>query len=396
MMLEFQLSLYALNVGLCCFTAITLVPHKSQNSYPFIVYFLSLLACLFACEWLMTNPFAPARSFWLLLLMMMSLCVAPSALVLAKSIGLKGAEINVRGHVLLVLIGWVLLIPLAVTVDESFRLAFAGDTLSESFTLIVHTSMLLSVSVFLLQTWWVYSTCKRFLQERMSQNRVLLSTSSDSGVELLRLLLVAVLVCAAISLIRVVYCALFDEFGFVNMMISLFQSAWVVWFCLLIVWHINSQRMGLEHFREAVFGNDEAGGAQKAKYGHSPISRARYKEIVEKLNRAVDQDKIYQRASLSLRELCEYVDVGPHALSQVINESEYGNFYDMINRRRVQLASELLMAKPETTVLDIAFECGFSSKSSFNSAFKKYMDVTPSAFRNAPKAGGKTLTVSAL
>ncbi|GAA6139175.1 hypothetical protein NBRC116583_29220 [Arenicella sp. 4NH20-0111] len=145
-----------------------------------------------------------------------------------------------------------------------------------------------------------------------------------------------------------------------------------------------------------MFGNDEAGGAQKAKYGHSPISRARYKEIVEKLNRAVDQDKIYQRASLSLRELCEYVDVGPHALSQVINESEYGNFYDMINRRRVQLASELLMAKPETTVLDIAFECGFSSKSSFNSAFKKYMDVTPSAFRNAPKAGGKTLTVSAL
>jgi AraC-like DNA-binding protein len=59
------------------------------------------------------------------------------------------------------------------------------------------------------------------------------------------------------------------------------------------------------------------------------------------------------------------------------------NFYDFINRHRIDEASRLLTnpADEKITILEVLYEVGFNSKSSFNTLFKKYTGLTPTEFR---------------
>ena len=77
------------------------------------------------------------------------------------------------------------------------------------------------------------------------------------------------------------------------------------------------------------------------------------------------------------------LDVHPNTLSQVINSVEQKNFYDFINSLRIEEFKERV-AKPENqkyTLLSLALECGFNSKSAFYNAFKKFTNSTPSEFK---------------
>jgi len=86
---------------------------------------------------------------------------------------------------------------------------------------------------------------------------------------------------------------------------------------------------------------------------------------------------------LSLTKPDFQVDIGPRHLSQVINENLNRNFFDFVNRYRVEEAKKLLinLDKSRNSILDVAFDSGFNSKSSFNMIFKKYTAMTPSQFR---------------
>ena len=73
-------------------------------------------------------------------------------------------------------------------------------------------------------------------------------------------------------------------------------------------------------------------------------------------------------------------------LSLLINERTGMHFYDFVNRYRVEEAKRLLresILRDELSILGIAYEVGFNSKSSFNTAFKKAAGITPSQYRNA-------------
>ena len=72
-------------------------------------------------------------------------------------------------------------------------------------------------------------------------------------------------------------------------------------------------------------------------------------------------------------------------LSQIINERLNKNFFELVNAHRIKEAKKRLLdpdAEP-LTILAIAFEVGFNSKSAFNAAFKKYTRMTPTQFREA-------------
>jgi len=97
----------------------------------------------------------------------------------------------------------------------------------------------------------------------------------------------------------------------------------------------------------------------------------------------VIHDKGYLESDISLSTLSKKVGKSTQLISQVINEHARQNFNDFINYYRIQDAKALLLS-PEGekfTIQSIAFDMGFSSLSSFNSAFKKFEDTTPSAYR---------------
>jgi AraC-like DNA-binding protein len=120
----------------------------------------------------------------------------------------------------------------------------------------------------------------------------------------------------------------------------------------------------------------------EAKYQRSALNEQLSSNIVNKLNQAMQQDQLFLDASLSLPKLAKHIATSPSYISQTLNETLGLNFFDYVNRYRVE-AAKIQLLNSEQTVLDIAMNVGFNAKSSFYTAFKKETQLTPSQFRNA-------------
>jgi AraC-like DNA-binding protein len=86
---------------------------------------------------------------------------------------------------------------------------------------------------------------------------------------------------------------------------------------------------------------------------------------------------------LTLEQLASQVKLRPKLLSQAINEGLGKNFFEFINQYRIEEAKRLLTdpADKKITVLEVLYQVGFNSKSSFNTVFKKQTGLTPSEFK---------------
>ncbi len=108
------------------------------------------------------------------------------------------------------------------------------------------------------------------------------------------------------------------------------------------------------------------------------IAQKYYNKLIEVL----ENKKLYKKMDLSLPELANIVGIPRNHLSYIINEYAKTSFHDLINHYRIEEAKRLLInSKNDINILDIAFEAGFNSKSTFNYVFKKYTGKTPSEFK---------------
>jgi AraC-like DNA-binding protein len=139
-----------------------------------------------------------------------------------------------------------------------------------------------------------------------------------------------------------------------------------------------------------IYGSEEqADIAVKKKYAKSGLTETAAENLYEKLKELMQQEKYYTEPELSLAKLAERVNIHPNYLSQVINEKEGKNFYDYINTLRVE-EFKLLLLIPENskfTMISLALDCGFNSKSSFNKNFKKVTGQSPSEYLNIKAKG---------
>jgi len=96
-------------------------------------------------------------------------------------------------------------------------------------------------------------------------------------------------------------------------------------------------------------------------------------------------DRPYRDADLTLASLAEQLDTTPHKLSEVLNSELSQTFYDFVNGYRVEDVRRRLTddSSKHLTVLALAMDAGFASKSTFNQAFKKHTGKTPSKYRSA-------------
>jgi AraC-like DNA-binding protein len=130
---------------------------------------------------------------------------------------------------------------------------------------------------------------------------------------------------------------------------------------------------------------DERSGTEKPKYGNNRLPGFARESIVAELQRHMQAEQPWLKIDLTLGELAAAINVSPHHLSQIIN-SEFGKtFACYINEYRVGEACQLLAGDSGKSVLDVALDSGFSSKSSFNASFKKHTGMTPSEYRKSPE-----------
>ncbi len=121
------------------------------------------------------------------------------------------------------------------------------------------------------------------------------------------------------------------------------------------------------------------------KYERSTLSEEKATLYLQKLTQAMKADKLFTNRELNLKNLAGALSISPHHLSQVLNEKLGQNFFDFVNRYRVEEAQRKLKdpLKRHFTILSIAHEVGFNNKASFNAAFKKHTGKTPSQFRES-------------
>lgn len=110
-------------------------------------------------------------------------------------------------------------------------------------------------------------------------------------------------------------------------------------------------------------------------------------EIAERLDAAIRANKVYLDPDLTLDTLAESVSIAPRDLSILINRHFGINFYEFVNRYRIEEAKHMLttVGSIHTTITDIYLAVGFNSKSVFYTFFKKFEGVTPSQYRKLPK-----------
>ncbi len=118
------------------------------------------------------------------------------------------------------------------------------------------------------------------------------------------------------------------------------------------------------------------------RYKKSCLRKEDSENHLKELLNYMEEEKPYLNGKLSLKEVAEKMDISTNHLSQVINENLGKNFFDFVNGYRVELVKQKMIdpANKTYTLLSLAYDCGFNSKSSFNSIFKKLEGLTPTEF----------------
>ena len=106
-------------------------------------------------------------------------------------------------------------------------------------------------------------------------------------------------------------------------------------------------------------------------------------EAFAEIEAIILREKLFCQPHLTLFDLANHTRLAERDLSRLINQVSGRTFCDYINAFRIEETARLLTSSdlPEKTILEIAFDAGFTSKSTFNAVFKKDRGVTPSEFR---------------
>ena len=124
------------------------------------------------------------------------------------------------------------------------------------------------------------------------------------------------------------------------------------------------------------------------KYEKSGLSEEKASEMLKKLQQFMSEDKPYLNSDLTLNDLSEKLEISSHNLSEILNTQLNQNFFDFVNQYRIDEVKKNLADQKmdHLTLLSIAFDAGFNSKSGFNAIFKRYTNLTPSQYRQTVRA----------
>lgn len=110
-----------------------------------------------------------------------------------------------------------------------------------------------------------------------------------------------------------------------------------------------------------------------------------HKDILLAIQKCISEEEIFLNPDLNLQVLSKKIGFSSKKVSFVVNDSFDKNISDFINSHRIDKAKTLLVCPDhkEKTIIEIAYEVGFNSKATFNRAFTKFVEISPTEFRNS-------------
>ncbi|MEO1255785.1 MAG: helix-turn-helix domain-containing protein [Bacteroidota bacterium] len=121
--------------------------------------------------------------------------------------------------------------------------------------------------------------------------------------------------------------------------------------------------------------------SRQVKYGNRKIEEHEAKELYDQIHQLMLEEELYKNANLKLSDFAERLHVLPHRLSQLINDNLEKNFTSFVNEYRIDRAKQVITNDTHLKLESIGYECGFNSKSTFYSSFKKVTGMTPADFK---------------
>ncbi|KAB2879107.1 helix-turn-helix transcriptional regulator [bacterium] len=194
----------------------------------------------------------------------------------------------------------------------------------------------------------------------------------------------------------------FSTIGKINLkwityLLIIITLIWMAWFILFlnlsnsddviilpVIFSFFVYGMGYFGLRQpAIFAQEQE--AYVTKYENSPLTDDQSKHYMLILTELMEKEQLYIDSDLCLDTLSHKLSLPARYVSQIINEQTKQNFFDFVNRYRIDQAKRLLLESKDgrTNILSIAYDVGFNSKSAFNTAFKKYTHSTPSAYKKS-------------
>lgn len=123
---------------------------------------------------------------------------------------------------------------------------------------------------------------------------------------------------------------------------------------------------------------------QKEKYKNSNLSDEQKEEYMEHIYSFMQTERPFLNAELTVQDLSKQLNISRHHLTEILNNDIGKNFFTFVNEYRVEEVKRRLLDErfEHLTIVAIAFESGFNSKSTFNSIFKQNTGLTPSQWKS--------------
>lgn len=126
---------------------------------------------------------------------------------------------------------------------------------------------------------------------------------------------------------------------------------------------------------------DDTPNLIKEKYIDKKIDASDANFQLDKLNRLMKEEKLFQNANLKSSEVAKRIKITTHQLSQLLNDNLGKSFPVFINEYKILEAKVMIKESRNLTLEAIGYECGFNSKSTFYTTFKKVTGTTPAKYR---------------
>ncbi|MEH0154552.1 helix-turn-helix domain-containing protein [Limibacter armeniacum] len=120
---------------------------------------------------------------------------------------------------------------------------------------------------------------------------------------------------------------------------------------------------------------------QKKKYSKSGLKEEDAIRHMEQLKDLMEKDRLYLESELTLADLADKTGISKHNLTEVLNKQLGKTFYQFVNEYRIEEAKKQMASDKHDNLLQLALACGFNSKSTFNTYFKKIEGVPPSKYQ---------------
>lgn len=119
------------------------------------------------------------------------------------------------------------------------------------------------------------------------------------------------------------------------------------------------------------------------KYADKKIAMEEALSSIQKLELLMESEELFKDANLKSSDLSKKIGLNTHQFSQLLNDNLGKNFALFVNEYRIEAAKKLLQSNSNLTLEAIGYECGFNSKSTFYTTFKKIVGKTPKQFKDS-------------